>query len=605
MRLSTGAGRDDAAAVALLHAALDAGVDFLDTADAYCRDASETGHNERLIAAALASWPGDRARVVVATKGGLTRPDGRWVADGRARHLTAACAASRRALGVTRIALYQLHAPDPRTPLATSVRALAALQRDGLVERIGLCNVSLRQLEDALRIAPIDAVQVELGVLHDDALWNGVAARCLAERIPLVAYRPLGGYERRAKLARDPALASVAERHGATPFEIALAWLRELSPLVLPIPGATRAESVLSSVRAAAIALDEQDRSVLDERFPGARQLRDERPRPPLVASSAGEVVLVMGLPAAGKSTLTGRWIGAGYERLNRDERGGRLADLVPLLDRALATGQRRVVLDNTYATRKSRAPVVAAAARHGVPVRCVWLQTSLEEAQVNAVSRMRARYGRLLGPDEMRAAARSDPGVFPPGVLFRYERELEPPDAAEGFSAVEPVAFRREPDSSSTKRALVVWLDGVLWRSRSGARAPRRPDDLELVPGRTEILRRHASDGFELLGLSWQPELEAGRTTPAAVAMCCAALGDRLGLPIRVAYCPHGAGPPRCWCRKPLPGLGVEIVRQHRLDPARCVYVGESRLDRTFAKRLGFVYQDAAAFFRGEPRSE
>ena len=126
MRLSTGAGRDDAAAVTLLHAALDAGVDFLDTADAYCRDASETGHNERLIAAALASWPGDRTRVVVATKGGLTRPEGRWVADGRARHLTAACAASRRALGVTRIALYQLHAPDPRTPLATSVRGSGA-----------------------------------------------------------------------------------------------------------------------------------------------------------------------------------------------------------------------------------------------------------------------------------------------------------------------------------------------------------------------------------------------------------------------------------------------------------------------------------------------
>jgi histidinol phosphatase-like enzyme len=188
--------------------------------------------------------------------------------------------------------------------------------------------------------------------------------------------------------------------------------------------------------------------------------------------------------------------------------------------------------------------------------------------------------------------------------VLFRYERELEPPAAAEGFSAVEPVAFRREPDSSSTKRALVVWLDGVLWRSRSGARAPRTPDDLELVPGRTEILRRHASEGFELLGLSWQPELEAGGTSPAAVAMCCAALGDQLGLPISVSYCPHGAGPPRCWCRKPLPGLGVELVHRHRLDPARCVYVGESRLDRTFAKRLGFVYQDAAAFFRGEPRS-
>src|SRR5687768_2511366 len=117
MRLSTAPDRDEARAVATLHAAFDAGVTLVDTADAYCGDASEAGHNERLIARALATWRGDASRVRVATKGGLTRPGGRWVPDGRARHLAAACAASRKALGVERIALYQLHAPDPRTPL--------------------------------------------------------------------------------------------------------------------------------------------------------------------------------------------------------------------------------------------------------------------------------------------------------------------------------------------------------------------------------------------------------------------------------------------------------------------------------------------------------
>jgi len=212
MRLSTEPQRDEAAAVALLHAAFDAGVDFLDTADVYCRDASETGHNERLIARALASWSGDRTRIRVATNGGLTRPGGRWVADGRARSLIAACEASRRALGTERLFLYQLHAPDPRVPLATSVRALAALQRDGLIERIGLSNVSLKQLEEALRHVTIGAVQVELSVLRDENLWNGVAARCAAEGIPLLAYRPLGGPDQRQKLARDATLGEVAAR---------------------------------------------------------------------------------------------------------------------------------------------------------------------------------------------------------------------------------------------------------------------------------------------------------------------------------------------------------------------------------------------------------
>ena len=116
MRLSTASDRDDERAIAAIHAALDAGVRLLDTADAYARDASEIGHNERLIARALATWSGNRAAVVVATKGGMTRPNGLWITDGRARHLVQACAASRAALGVERIQLYQLHAPDPRHP---------------------------------------------------------------------------------------------------------------------------------------------------------------------------------------------------------------------------------------------------------------------------------------------------------------------------------------------------------------------------------------------------------------------------------------------------------------------------------------------------------
>src|SRR5712671_1283386 len=117
MRLSTAPDRDEARGIAVLHAAFDAGVTVLDSADAYCWDDHDVGHNERLIASALATWSGDRSRILLATKGGLTRPHGEWIADGRARHLVAACEASRRALGVERLDLYQLHAPDRRTPL--------------------------------------------------------------------------------------------------------------------------------------------------------------------------------------------------------------------------------------------------------------------------------------------------------------------------------------------------------------------------------------------------------------------------------------------------------------------------------------------------------
>ena len=234
---------NDARAVDVLHAALDAGITLFDTADAYCLDDGDVGHNERLISRALASWSGDRSRVRIATKGGLTRPHGAWVADGRARHLAGACEASRRALGVERIDLYQLHAPDARTPLATSVRALAALKRDGFVESIGLCNVSVGQIEEARRITEIASVQVELSVWVDDNLLNGVAEYCIANGIALLAYRPVGGLQRRKRTLSDPLLADLAAAHGATAFEIAIAWLLSLSESIVPIAGATRVEN--------------------------------------------------------------------------------------------------------------------------------------------------------------------------------------------------------------------------------------------------------------------------------------------------------------------------------------------------------------------------
>jgi histidinol phosphatase-like enzyme len=305
-----------------------------------------------------------------------------------------------------------------------------------------------------------------------------------------------------------------------------------------------------------------------------------------------------MGLPAAGKSRLAQAMVRDGYVRLNRDEGGGRLAALLPELEVLLASGRTRVVLDNTYATRKSRAAVVEAAARHGVPVRCVWLDTRVEDAQVNAARRQLERYGHLLEPEELRTALKRDPGAFPPGVLFRYQRDLEPPAAVEGFSKLEVVGFQRARDESFTNRALVVWLDDIVWRSRSGSRTPVAPEDVELVPGRAEVLRRHAAEGYKLFGLSWQPAIAAGQMSRAAVAACAEALGLKLGLALEVSCCPHAAGPPVCWCRKPLPGLGVELILKHRLDPARCLYVGGTSLDRTFAARLGFEHRDPQAFF-------
>src|SRR5690349_3879074 len=290
MRLSTAADRDDTRSIAVIHAALDAGATLLDTSNAYCHDDTETGHNERLIAEALRTWSGDRSNVEIATKGGLLRPGGKWVADAKAKALRAACEASRRALDVDVIDLYQLHAVDPKTALDTSVRALASLRNDGLIRRIGLCNVTVGQITAAREIAEIASVQVSLSPLDDESLRNGVAEYCRDHGIRLIAYRPLGG-ERVNRLAKDTALVKVAAQHGVTAAEVALAWLMDLSPLITPIPGATKVENARSLGRVSGVRLTDDDRRQLDDRFSG-RLLRvprsERRPRD----GSDGEVVL-------------------------------------------------------------------------------------------------------------------------------------------------------------------------------------------------------------------------------------------------------------------------------------------------------------------------
>jgi aryl-alcohol dehydrogenase-like predicted oxidoreductase/histidinol phosphatase-like enzyme len=609
MRLSTERDRDEARGVEVIHAALDAGVMFFDTADAYGWDDHETGHNERLIARAFATWKGDRAKLIVATKGGLTRPGGRWVANGRASHLRAACEASRRALGVDRVALYQLHAPDPRTPLSTSVRALASLQRDGLADHIGLCNVTVGQIEEARRIVDIAAVQVELSAWNDANVLGGVVDYCLANDIRVIAHRPLGGPQRARRARNDRALAEVASHHDASAQEIALAWLMDLSAGITPIPGATRVETARSIARARAIQLTERDRAILLERFAVGRQLsgrkslgKSTRPRAASADTKHGEIAMIMGLPGAGKTTLAQTLVAQGYARLNRDEEGGSLDDLLPALTRLVESGRSRVVLDNTYVSRKSRAPVVEWAAAAGLPVRCLWLSTSVEDAQVNACWRLLSTYGRLLGPEEMRKASRKDVNVFSPVVQFRYQRELEPPDVAEGFSRIDIVPFERARNPALTNRAVIVWCDNVLVRSRSDQRAPLMADDVEAIEGRAQVLRRYQTEGWQILGLAWRPEVSAERVTSQEVDVGLARMRELLGVDIDVQYCPHGAGPPVCWCRKPLPGLGVAFIREYRLDPSQCIYVGAGAQDPGFARRLGFQYRDAADFFRSLP---
>jgi aryl-alcohol dehydrogenase-like predicted oxidoreductase len=258
------AGRpDEAQAVRTIHAALDAGVTLIDTADAYCRDGSEMGHGERLVAKALAAWSGDRDRILVATKGGHTRPGREWGLDGRPEYLRQACEASLRALGLEAIGLYQFHRPDPKVPFLESVGAMAELKAAGKVRLVGLSNVSVDQIRQAREVVEVASVQNEFSPRFRRS--EGELAFCAAQRIAFLPWSPLGGIGRGRDLGgRHRAFAEVAEAHGVSPQQVALAWELAKAPVVIPIPGASRPETITDSAAAASLRLSADELARLD-----------------------------------------------------------------------------------------------------------------------------------------------------------------------------------------------------------------------------------------------------------------------------------------------------------------------------------------------------
>ncbi|HEX4746298.1 MAG TPA: aldo/keto reductase [Gaiellaceae bacterium] len=536
LRIGLGCMRLGERAPETIAAAVAAGITVFDTARAY--------GNEEVVARALRDVPG--ARIV--TKGGMSRPGGAWIPDGRARAIRADCEASLAALDGRAIDLYLLHTPDPRTTWKTSVRALARLVDERLVARVGVCNVNRAQLDDALSLAPITAVQVGLSVLDDSAVRRGILERCLENDLTLMAHSPLGGPRRKRALERHAALAEIAAARGASPAEVALAWLLGLAPNVVAIPGARSPEAVASVARAVRLRLDETERERLG------------RPRPRAArASRRGDVVLVMGVPGAGKSRLAIEYVERGYTRLNRDERGGSLRELADTLSEMLADGPTDVVLDNTYLSRESRSHVVDAANAHDVPVRCIWLDLPLARAQVNLVERLLERFGRLPSPEELKTHARSEPGLLTPTQQMRAFRGLEPPALDEGFVAIERVEFERAPGEG--RPGLFVAAVAVDSAASLDADGP-------------------------VLVFDWRPDGASDEIETSALASRAAAL--------ETAVCPHPGGPPTCWCRPPLPGLVLDFARRHRVDPRRSVLIGTSPAHRTLANALGARFHEA-----------
>lgn len=265
MPMSVRDENDEQQALFTIHAALDAGVTLIDTADAYAVDEASFGHNEELIARALRAYGSDADQVLVATKGGHTRSGREWHLDGRPEYLRAACEGSLRRLGVEAIGLYQHHRPDPEVDYAETMGGLKQLVDEGLVIKVGISN------------ADPDQIRLAHGILGDSlaAVQNEFSPRfrssqpeldlCTELGIAFLPWSPLGGMREAGELGeRFAVFGEVAEKYGVSPQQVALAWELAKSPVVIPIPGASRVESVRDSVAAAALKLEDEDLARLD-----------------------------------------------------------------------------------------------------------------------------------------------------------------------------------------------------------------------------------------------------------------------------------------------------------------------------------------------------
>ena len=257
---------DEARSVATIQAALDAGVTLIDTADAYHLTATDVGHNETLIARAVAGYGGDTSEVLIATKGGHLRPgDGSWTQNGSPEYLKRACDASLKRLGVEAIGLYQFHRPDPRVPYADSVGAIRDLLDAGKIRQAGISNANPEQIRQANEILGGRLVSVQNQFSPAFRSSEPELELCAELGIAFLPWSPLGGITNAGRLgSRFDVFQQVAQAHGVSPQQVCLAWMLAKAPVVIPIPGSSRPETIRDSVAAADLKLSAEEFDRLD-----------------------------------------------------------------------------------------------------------------------------------------------------------------------------------------------------------------------------------------------------------------------------------------------------------------------------------------------------
>jgi len=265
MPMSLSSRPPESESIKVIHTALELGITFIDTADSYCKDESDKHHNEKLIAKALKDYQGDTSNIIVATKGGLRRPNGTWTRNGNPDHLRKTIRESFEAFGTEKpIDVWQYHAPDPDYKIEESLKPAKEAVDAGMIRVIGVSNFSVEQIKRARDVVEIVSVQNQYNPWYRQPETDGVLKYCEQEKLTFIPWSPLGGSRRVGKLEEINAIAQLAKEKGVSVYQIVLAWLRAKSPAIVPIPGASKVSSIQDSVKSVDLKLSPTEVEQID-----------------------------------------------------------------------------------------------------------------------------------------------------------------------------------------------------------------------------------------------------------------------------------------------------------------------------------------------------
>lgn len=297
------------------------------------------------------------------------------------------------------------------------------------------------------------------------------------------------------------------------------------------------------------------------------------------------EIIILCGFPGSGKSTLIEQY--PDYKVLSRDVIGGSYKDVL----RELKKVTENVIIDGTHLTVDSRYRFIEYARENNIPIRCIYMKSTLEDCMINVLRRQWAMNGEICWKGNT-----SHPHMLSPAVLFKARKTLEVPTVNEGFDSVQVIPGHKpwfDPEIY-TNKAIFFDIDGTLRKTdHLPHKYPTCVDEVEPLMD----VKKKIKKGYMLLGVSNQSGISKGTVTETVVEECMERTKEMLGIEMDIKWCPHSPAPITCYCRKPQSGIGVYFIEKYKLDPKKCKMVGDQTTDKTFAERLGIQFIHVSKF--------